>query len=293
MILSATADILIEASVIRGNTSNAVGGVFLHEGGTALVRDCLVAGNGTLWFNSGTGGIGAIRSHLRVEGCTVASNRGQASSGGLTVGDGATLELDRSIVWDNCVHPEGDGQGSETGKFVPVELGTLVVTCSIIDTSRIAGEGTIEMDGQLGAVDPLFCDPGDCDAAPFLGGDYSVDASSPAVPPQSPCGRIGAFSAGCGVVGVPAIDDVDRRAWLVASPNPTDGAVEFRVVGRRAGNGDIAVYDANGRQVWRASPQGYRVHWDGRDEQGRRVPPGVYFGRIEGDANTSVKVVLR
>lgn len=53
-----------------------------------------------------------------------------------------------------------------------------------------------------------------------------------------------------------------------------------------AGPGRVVVYTRDGRRVWQhefafdAAGSGQTVVWDGHDDCGRRVPPGVYFGRV-------------
>jgi len=104
-------------------------------------------------------------------------------------------------------------------------------------------------------------------------------------------------------------DPVDVEVPLVAElslaqsePNPTRGAavIAFRVPG---GSGEqsavrLRLYDARGRLVrdlvsGPMSPGLYRVAWDGRDDAGRRVPPGAYLYRLEaGGQMLSRKLIL-
>jgi flagellar hook assembly protein FlgD len=61
----------------------------------------------------------------------------------------------------------------------------------------------------------------------------------------------------------------------------------------------LAVYDVAGRRVrtlarhdW--SPAGAaRVDWDGRRDDGRPVPPGVYFARLEAGSAARVDKVVK
>lgn len=70
-------------------------------------------------------------------------------------------------------------------------------------------------------------------------------------------------------------------------PNPSTGAVRFDVdIPVGAGEISLKVYDAAGRFVARPQ-QGllergrWSVAWLGTDSRGRRVPPGIYFARLE------------
>lgn len=85
---------------------------------------------------------------------------------------------------------------------------------------------------------------------------------------------------------------------LVVFPNPA----EFPAIGldlKLSGNASAytgEIYDLNGRCVHRFSASGNdRVVWDGRDLEGARVRPGVYFVRAQGGGHVAGArvVVLR
>ena len=73
-----------------------------------------------------------------------------------------------------------------------------------------------------------------------------------------------------------------------------------RQAGPAAANAKIAVYNVAGQRVAtvvdREFPAGSNnVVWNGMDTDGRPVPAGIYFYRIDAGANTSTKkmIVLR
>jgi len=82
------------------------------------------------------------------------------------------------------------------------------------------------------------------------------------------------------------------------SPNPTRGSVSLTVQGGASGSLVLEVLDVAGRVVSRSivkRPAGERLVWDGRFNDGRVAPSGVYLLRI-GDGVTEVvqrAVVLR
>lgn len=86
-------------------------------------------------------------------------------------------------------------------------------------------------------------------------------------------------------------------AFFPVAPNPARGVAVFRFeredgVVAVPGAGTIAVLDVRGRRV-RAldvgpGPSGL-VTWDGRDEDGRRVPSGVYFARFLADGRAGMR----
>ncbi|MFH1278330.1 MAG: cohesin domain-containing protein [Candidatus Eisenbacteria bacterium] len=82
-------------------------------------------------------------------------------------------------------------------------------------------------------------------------------------------------------------DDRPPLAWEIGPPvpNPSRGAVRFRLTGpsRGASAGSVAVFDTRGRRVkdLGASAGGGPVfaEWDGRDSRGVLAPAGMYFLR--------------
>jgi flagellar hook assembly protein FlgD len=78
--------------------------------------------------------------------------------------------------------------------------------------------------------------------------------------------------------------DVDV-ALSAGVPNPSRGAVDFSYTLTTAGEASVAVFDASGRSVATldSGPRDagqHPVHWDGRGEGGRHLPPGLYFVRL-------------
>jgi hypothetical protein len=86
--------------------------------------------------------------------------------------------------------------------------------------------------------------------------------------------------------GAPA-GEAGRRT--LAAPNPFRGGTSIRFTVPRAGAVELAVYDVAGRRVRTllrgAQPAGDgAVTWDGRDDAGREMPPGVYLYRYAAPA---------
>ncbi len=79
--------------------------------------------------------------------------------------------------------------------------------------------------------------------------------------------------------------EVASRLELQAFPNPTRGTVFFRMSETAL---DLSIYDATGRRI-RAlrSPM-----WNGRDDAGRRVSPGIYWVRGRGRAGVQDAPIL-
>jgi flagellar hook assembly protein FlgD len=89
------------------------------------------------------------------------------------------------------------------------------------------------------------------------------------------------------LLGTPGIVD--------AFPNPFSNETMIRFAVAAEGDVVVDVFDVQGRRVRRVlegpvAAGAQQVAWDGRDDAGRRVSPGVYFGRVRG---ADVKGVVR
>ena len=82
-----------------------------------------------------------------------------------------------------------------------------------------------------------------------------------------------------------------RVSFARPRPNPTAGAVQFRFALPMPGVARLSVLDVAGRRVRdismpRASAGEHNVRWDGRDDAGRELSPGLYFVRLEAGGET-------
>lgn len=82
---------------------------------------------------------------------------------------------------------------------------------------------------------------------------------------------------------------------LRSVPNPSSSAVQFQFTGdQRFAGQDVEIFAVDGSRVRTLpSPAGMSaVAWDGRDETGSLVAPGVYFARVQiGDRQLRTKVL--
>jgi len=74
-------------------------------------------------------------------------------------------------------------------------------------------------------------------------------------------------------------------AFGPAAPTPSRGAVAMQLALPKAAEIQFAIFDADGRLVGgRGSqhfePGSYVLRWDGHDDRGAAVTPGLYFGRL-------------
>jgi hypothetical protein len=167
--------------------------------------------------------------------------------------------------------------------------------CSIIDTSRVDGPGTITYMGVNIFVDPRFCSPRWCAPLPPLGdiGDYRVTAASPCLPENNPCGVLIGALGSCDATSVPSRPVLpDDVIW--ASPNPFSTSTALSLDASLDRDAMLSVFDVAGRRVreFRMTPTAAPVIWDGADDHGQRVAAGTYLLRLEGRRDLAGRVTV-
>ena len=164
------------------------GGISVETQSHATLRGCIVTGN-----RAPIGGGIECQAGVVLEDCVVAGNAATTRGGGLEVIYPASVTATRTIVWGNCA-PAGGGD-----LYVGLET-TLALTCSVYDPSLAVVEPGGNLQAASGNVTtaPRFCFPLACTRAPIDGGDYTVQAGSPCLASESPCGQvIGLLGEGC------------------------------------------------------------------------------------------------
>ena len=81
---------------------------------------------------------------------------------------------------------------------------------------------------------------------------------------------------------------------LTTTPNPGYTAVELGVAGADAETVSLVIYDVLGRTVRtlvEGKLAGSTVTWDGTDDQGHRVQPGMYFSRLTNGGRVAVEKI--
>ncbi|HTY07852.1 MAG TPA: T9SS type A sorting domain-containing protein, partial [Candidatus Edwardsbacteria bacterium] len=106
------------------------------------------------------------------------------------------------------------------------------------------------------------------------------------------------YTKASGVSGDPAGQRSVRGIAVGCYPNPSPGVTMFNYSLPRAGRATLALYDICGRQVTTLidAPQqagGHSVRWNGAGRDGRRMPSGVYFYRLDaGGRSATGKLIL-
>jgi hypothetical protein len=190
----------IEDCVIFGNVASSGGGASI-DGVPADIVGCVITGNTA----SGSGGGLATRDcvGLLVERSTLSGNVAMGNGGGLVNRNCITTYVTATVLWGNCAAGVGD-----QALLVDNDIG---FHCSVVDSAGVVVTGylgDIQYDPDCVFADPLYCDPATCEAAPTVSGDYTLDATSPALPENNVCGRLmGALGMGCSSF------PVERSSW--------------------------------------------------------------------------------
>ena len=101
------------------------------------------------------------------------------------------------------------------------------------------------------------------------------------------------------LTGVPPAANVGTARLYASYPNPFSASTTVRFDLLESSRVKLAVYDMAGRVTRRlderafATPGSYLVAWDGRGDDGRAAPPGVYFYRLETDRGVQTARVVR
>jgi hypothetical protein len=99
---------------------------------------------------------------------------------------------------------------------------------------------------------------------------------------------------------VSAVDDALPASFhfRILSPRPGTRRVALELSMPRSGPADVSLFDVRGRRVARLargtlSAGTHTLHWDGTDEDGRRIVSGVYFARARTrEGASSLRVVI-
>jgi hypothetical protein len=267
-----------------------VGGGIVIGSGTLYssnVTGCRITGNRAIHGGGAAFFIGA--DGVTFERCTIAGNTASLG-GGLFVNESAQPTIRYSIVSGNCA----DSLGAMVYTQYPGSTADFV--CSAVDSSGVAGLGSVTYTGPQVFTNPVFCGPASCENAPTTDGDYRLAANSPCLPGASPCDSlIGALGEGCAIVGVPGENPpVVTRPLLAVFPNPFAGSLRIQYAVPGMAPPRLSIYTIAGRLVRELKPTASTgiIMWDGKNSGGVALPAGVYFVKMAGPAGGSVQRVV-
>jgi hypothetical protein len=284
--LNLSTSAFFDSCLFDGNVARARGGVARTEGCSATFRSCVFTRNAS----ADSGGIihAPYWSELEFENCTIANNsapHGVVAS--LSPDPNSWLHLRNTIV-SYC----------DSGEAILCTDPSVCAEAYCCDF--YANEGGDGIDWETAfqetdrnfSADPLFCDT--------TLGDYALDASSPCLNAPG-CGLVGARGEGCNLAT--SVADPSGTAPLQPflaeiAPNPFNAAATVRFGLPEGGDLLVTVHDTAGRRVAvladRHEDAGvFTATWDGRDEEHRPVPSGIYLVLLRtGSYSATTKAVL-
>jgi len=105
---------------------------------------------------------------------------------------------------------------------------------------------------------------------------------------------VGVYTGIADQPGLPKVSSLDRPV-----PDPMRGHATIRFNIPRQAQAGVSIHSTTGALVRVLSgpqpiaPGNYSLTWDGRDDAGRRVVPGVYFWRLESDDATLTRKTIK
>lgn len=182
---------ILEGCWILDNEAMDGGGVYATGGSSILLDGCVVAGN----RSTGQGGAGVwfgAESDPVVRTTTIAMNEAQGAGvgGGLFIHGHTTLQLDRTIFWENTAI-----EGSDLHMW---DLScTVYAGCSLLRPGGIGGYDDVTVTADIIADDPEFCVTA-TSFDTFVPDGFSVSESSPCLPANNGCGTLIGAQPSCG-----------------------------------------------------------------------------------------------
>jgi len=277
-----------------GNDCNYGGGAISFYGvsGTKVIG-CLFADNYTMYSNGGAMSTLGYGNTIYIVGCTITGNSAVTGDGGAIDLAYADSYFVNSIVYDNP-GMYSDDIYLDFGGYADIHY------CDLSLPYGATGSNNID-------EDPFFAD------AP--GGDYHLSEGSPCIDAgtdyivlngqvlvdldpgeyEGEAPDMGAFEYG------PDTGVADSwPAGLELYPNYPNPFAETTSIRYRLAvehEVSIEIYDVAGRKVRNllSSPEGSggrSVIWNGRNDAGRRVSPGIYFVRLKAGAKLRSQRIL-
>ena len=307
---------------------SGLGGAVSCINAGATFTDCTFRGNiSNCGTNCGGGAVGLSSSDATFTRCTLSEN-GAARGGAIEVADGSSYALDHCTV-DGIFWGYGTlaSDGSSSARIENSIVANSPYGAAIYAEGALEVDHTAFFNNYwdvYGSIPPGFGDliqtnaNGDsCDVYYNIfmdplyvnqpGGDFHLQAESPCIDagdpadPPDPDGTVpdmGAFAFYQGTA-------VPRIVWPItlekrlsaARPNPFRECTEIRYTLDAATPVHMAIFDIQGRLVTTlldgiGEAGTHPAVWDGTDEAGIAVMPGIYFVRLEAEGFADTRTVL-
>ena len=303
----------ISGSIIDNNiTRGAGGGLAYISEATGTVDDCEITNNRTdASYNFG-GGISCQQSSPVLQNLLLVNNSAATTGsdgGGIDIQFTPAPTITNCTLVGNSCSPTTEGAGivvqwganpQINNTLITGSIGGQGISCVFSDDTVVTGcniwdnEGGNDVCGIDGgcnfSADPMFCNAEE--------GNYHISTTSPCASGNHPdggdCGasHVGAFIAGCGS----AVGDLPLAVSLLGnSPNPFNPMTTIFFVLDVPGDVVVRIHDLRGRKMREFNRSSlpaqtrHEISWNGRDQDGRSLPSGVYLYQLETQGVTTTK----
>lgn len=279
-----------------------------------LARDSRIGGAGA--------GVGNLIAHNLGDAIALNSSAGSGPTG-VTVSRNAihsNAELGINLGTSFTSYPStvtlndaGDTDGGPNNLqnfptlLTAADNGNVTMVTGTLETSQ-PELATIEIFSNV-ALDPSGFGEGEVfvgSATPSPSGQFAVNLPAGlagrflTATATSATGNTSEFSAGIVVQSQTAgVDPIARgERWIDVQPNPAPAAARIRWSRPGAEIASLGIFDVNGRRVrvlaarQRFAPGPHELWWNGDDDRGEPVSPGVYFLHLDGASGAEVRKVL-
>ncbi|MCA9758576.1 MAG: T9SS type A sorting domain-containing protein [Candidatus Eisenbacteria bacterium] len=186
----------------------------------------------------------------------------------------------------------------------PTLVGALVLPASAEFMPRFEVNGGL-LTYAAGSMGPVFVDVSDPTSPRVVGGPFRGIGSTRGAGTSGDFAFLADYDDGLVVVRVPCVSDPaaiaeessGRFAPLRVAPNPSFGDVTITLQRSNSGTVGFQIFDAAGRVVREltgasAANDVRQARWNGLDQSGRAVAPGVYFVRSADEPSVTTKVQI-
>ena len=289
------------------------GAIRIEDDAHISLYDCVISDN----YSTGAGGgIYLVDAQASLDRCLISRNYAEGQAGGVliagrfshvdfsqcTVVDNASGIYEASGVWMNAT-PYYQGPYllasftncilayNSWGQTSCINHSEASFECTDVypndDSSPNCFQGYAGINGNITSK-PFFCDR--------YNGDYSLGVESPCLPANSECAEpMGVYGATCVLTDLQPGFVQQSVTYLHAYPNPFNPSIEVSYTLSESAVVGISIADVSGRHVAELQAPTYlgagahRVVWDGHDDDGHKLPSGVYLCTLRSETQTLVE----
>ena len=263
------AEPIIQHSKLRNNEAFIEGAGLYQSGGSGLIEWTAFEHNNGYDYG---GGIVAYQSTLEFNQTTFAGNI--SGVGSVMALYSSVISIDNSILWSNdgpiIYSPETSGVTYLEASYSDIEGGQELFSefSNIIFTS----------DGGIIDVEPGFCFSEDS--------TYALQETSVCQVASDTAGVIGAYLSTCQQLGINQTIKPESYTVLQNFPNPFNPFTQITFTLEEFGEFSVRIFNLRGNLVKElkkgiGSPGSYQLTWNSEDENGKKVPSGVYICQLK------------